>query len=570
MNSFFESLDTEEFMTLWGPAPDRLEGSIQYSGNLYKHSRVEKELVIVKRFFYIQGNYLLYKTSAESAKASAAMNIKFARFEILDESNQLPEIQPHNYKLGVKISRGLKFSVLYAQTQKEFDQWISVLTKQLMRNDIHQRFTTEKVIGAGAFAQVFRARENATGHQYAVKGFNKTALLENEIGKASLWKEIGVLRSIAGAKNMVDLKEVHETKNSIYLIMELIEGGDLLSFINSKKHVSEETFVNIAYGLLRSILFLAQNNLFHRDIKPANIMLRKTHDVQPEDIVIVDFGLAAQGSDSDFLFKRCGTPGYIAPELISMKTSEEGFEIPSKSDIYSAGVTLYYLATGQPLFDKEEYSCSRVLRENLMSRISFSQERFTRYTKDVMDLLRSLLQPNPEKRASITQAVNHKVFYCFKEEFLDSSMESMSIEENDIEESSSPARSLIRSDRTFLIRNRVFENLVLENSASFGESKRSFDFSVRGSQVRKQTLEPVQKNILQMKANRDTVATANSPVTSQSNGISKGNCDTSNSGISRLAVAPSRFLVNRSLFSRTVVTPAKQMLASPTSSGIPK
>lgn len=301
MNTLFESLiPASETGALWTVAPQDLKDRVIQTGILLKHSKKDNETTLVQRIFYIQGEHILYKHALEGTKASAAMHLKFAKLSLLiDEEIDMPHEQK---ALGFKLSRGTKFTVLFARTQEEFEQWINSLTKLTLRADIHSRFKFEQAIGAGAFAQVFRAKELKSGKAFAVKGFNKSAVLQSPIGKESLWKEVEVLRSISCKKNVVTLYEVHETKNSVYLIMELLEGGDLLSFINSGNNTTKD-FVNIAYGLLSGLDVLNQSNLFHRDIKPTNIMLRKTANITPEDVVIVDFGLAAFGHDTNFLQK---------------------------------------------------------------------------------------------------------------------------------------------------------------------------------------------------------------------------------------------------------------------------
>lgn len=332
MNSIFENIETRNVEpSLWVSCPHAIVGSERFAGYLSKFSKKEDNLILVQRYFVLQGDYLFYKSSKDAAKISAAMNIKFAKFEVVETSAlEVGSMDVSDCQFAIKVSRGLKFSVLFPSSSSELQNWVDALTKVFIRTDIHSRFKTEKVIGKGALAQVFSATEISTGITYAVKGFSKSTLKESENGVACLWKEIEIMRSYSSSPNLVSLHEVHETKNSVYLIMELIEGGDLLSFITSEREISESTIVNIAYGILNGLVYLDQHKIFHRDIKPANIMLRKIRDVQPSDVVIVDFGLAACSTDQEFLFKRCGTPGYIAPELIALKTTEKEFKIPQK------------------------------------------------------------------------------------------------------------------------------------------------------------------------------------------------------------------------------------------------
>lgn len=511
MNSIFESLiSASQTGALWTMVPQGLNDRVIYAGNLLKHSRKEQDSTLVQRYFYLQGNYLVYKNSLESTKPSAAMHLKFVKLSLLKDD--CPDVPSTQRRLAFKLSRGSKFTVLFANNFQELEQWINVLTQVTLRSDIHERFTIEKGIGAGSFAQVFRATEITTGRLFAVKGFNKSAVLQSPVGKESLWKEIEITRSISGKKNVVTLYEVHETKNSVYLIMELIEGGDFESFIRSSNNTPRD-FVNIAYGLLTGLEVLSQNNVCHRDIKPTNVMLRKTIDITPEDVVIVDFGLAALGCDTTFLLKRCGTPGYIAPELISLKNAEQEFSIPAKADIYSAGVVLYNLCSREPLFDQEGLDCNQVLKANLQSKITFPKSKFQQYGIDSVDLLYGLLQAKPEKRASLRQALNHKAFYHFKEESLDSS-----IEENEFEDEQLPT---VTQKVAPLLPCSLPPALRFRFSGDLGDSRRSSANSGAVLKCGHPESNFIREDI-KVATTKETVVPY-SPVTSHSNGISKAN-----------------------------------------------
>lgn len=432
MTSIFESLyPVSESTALWSAAPESSLGRLTHSGYLFKHSNKGQGTALVQRNFYIEGDYLLYKTDKDSSRPSAAMNLRFAKMTLSKADSSECSTDQHNFE--IKLSRGTKYSLLYARTGPEYEEWVQALTKVTIRSDIHERFDIDRSIGAGSFAQVFLATDKMSGHQVAVKGFNKNSIASSSIGVQSLGKEIDTLRKLSGIKNIVDIKEVHETKNSVYIILELVEGGDLLSYISSNAYSLTE-FVNISYGLLSALDSLSKMGMYHRDIKPANIMLRKKKNITPEDIVIVDFGLAAHSQDSCFLYKRCGTPGYIAPEVIAMKNVDQDFSIPAKCDIYSAGVVLHQLCTGEPLFDKPELEVNEILKANYKARVIFTKEDNQKFGKDAVDLLCGLLQAKPERRLSFAEALGHPLFYHFHEENIDSSSEESAIPEEEIEE----------------------------------------------------------------------------------------------------------------------------------------
>jgi serine/threonine protein kinase len=402
---FFESLDTSTSKALLWNAPNKpLDGKVIKSGSLLKHSlNATGESGLTERFFILQDGHLMYKKSECSQRVSAVMNIKYAKLVLPGNDGQEPMSQDliENQKFWLKVCFKGKYSLLFAKSEIEYRDWIAAFTSVMTRNDIHQRFVVEKPIGAGAFAQVFKAQEKSTGNWYAVKAFSKNIVLEIPSGKKALWNEIEILRQVKGKPNMLNLYEVHETPNSVYLVTEYLEGGDLSQFISNNKLISEKDIICIMCGILKG---LKNETFVHRDLKPANIMLRKTSKITSDDVVIVDFGLAVNMDDLHPVFKTCGTPGFMAPEVIHCKDKYTSFSIPRKCDVYGAGVIMYVLCTRQNLFDKSEYDENSILKKNLESKIEFPSQFFSKFSSEISAILKSMLKPDPEKRISMDDA----------------------------------------------------------------------------------------------------------------------------------------------------------------------
>ncbi len=149
------------------------------------------------------------------------------------------------------------------------------------------------------------------------------------------------------------LIEVHESKNSIYLVLELLEGGELFSYISSKKKLSMGSIRNIMKGLLGALAYLAEKGIMHRDLKPENMIL-KEKDLENSNLKLVDFGLASYCDIPNYLFKRCGTPGYVAPEIINSSSSDNRKFTP-KVDVFSAGVIFYILFCSRSPFKGKSF-----------------------------------------------------------------------------------------------------------------------------------------------------------------------------------------------------------------------
>lgn len=137
--------------------------------------------------------------------------------------------------------------------------------------------------------------------------------------------------------NLMKLEEVHETTNSIYLVNELLDGGMFNTrFITTN---TPEQIKGYLVDVLSGLAYLDSRDIMHRDIKPDNILFRTKNNHQ---LVLVDFGLASDINEKEYLFKRCGTPGYVAPEVINAPSSKHKKFSP-KCDVFSAGVMLYML-----------------------------------------------------------------------------------------------------------------------------------------------------------------------------------------------------------------------------------
>jgi len=135
--------------------------------------------------------------------------------------------------------------------------------------------------------------------------------------------------------NIIKLFEVYESDNHIYLVLELLHGGELFDRIVRKGQYSEKDACVLMRNLLSALAYMHSKGFMHRDLKPENLILKDNEN--DWDIKIADFGLSTVIKCEEFLFKRCGTPGYVAPEILADEKYDE------KVDVFSAGVILYIL-----------------------------------------------------------------------------------------------------------------------------------------------------------------------------------------------------------------------------------
>ena len=150
-------------------------------------------------------------------------------------------------------------------------------------------------------------------------------------------------------------------------------------------------------GLLEGLSKLKELGIVHRDLKLDNIMFRSLRDFEP---VIIDFGLGTFSDEKEYLYYRCGTPGYVSPEVMS---STKNKRIEPESDVFSAGAVFHYLLVEKPLF--EGRSADEVLYKNKNFDFDLTGYQYRNVDQEGMSLLTKMLEKDPQKRISVNEAL---------------------------------------------------------------------------------------------------------------------------------------------------------------------
>uniref|UniRef100_A0A3P8ZP81 Calcium/calmodulin-dependent protein kinase 1Db n=1 Tax=Esox lucius TaxID=8010 RepID=A0A3P8ZP81_ESOLU len=260
-------------------------------------------------------------------------------------------------------------------------------------DDIKKVFEFKEVLGTGAFSEVVLAKEKATGKMVAVKCIPKKALKGKE---TSIENEIAVLRKIKH-ENIVALEDIYESPNHLYLIMQLVSGGELFDRIVEKGFYTEMDASRLIKQVLDAVNYLHAMGIVHRDLKPENLLYYNPHD--EAKIMISDFGLSKMEGTGDVMATACGTPGYVAPEVLAQKPYSKAV------DCWSIGVIAYILLCGYPPFYDE--NDSKLFEQILKADYEFDAPYWDDISDSAKDFISSLMEKDPEKRFTCDQALAH-------------------------------------------------------------------------------------------------------------------------------------------------------------------
>ncbi|XP_061553676.1 serine/threonine-protein kinase ULK1 isoform X1 [Phycodurus eques] len=260
-------------------------------------------------------------------------------------------------------------------------------------------FSRKDLIGHGAFAVVFKGR-NREKHDWevAVKCINKKNLAKSQ---TLLGKEIKILKELKH-ENIVALLDFQETASSVYLVMEYCNGGDLADYLHSKGTLSEDTIRVFLQQIAGAMRVLQAKGIIHRDLKPQNILLsypqgRKSHS-NNTCIKIADFGFARYLQNNMMAATLCGSPMYMAPEVIMSQNYD------AKADLWSIGTIVFQCLTGKAPFQASSPQDLRMFYEknkNLSPNIPRETSSHLRH------LLRGLLQRNHKDRMEFDEFFSH-------------------------------------------------------------------------------------------------------------------------------------------------------------------
>ncbi|XP_015077505.1 CBL-interacting protein kinase 18-like [Solanum pennellii] len=254
-------------------------------------------------------------------------------------------------------------------------------------NVVMQKYELGRLLGQGNFGKVYYGRDLESGQTVAIKVIDKEKVQKAELTEQTK-REISVMAMVKH-RHVVQLYEVMATKSKIYFVIEHAKGGELFNKL-TKGRLTEDVARKLFQQLINAVEFCHSRGVYHRDLKPENLLLDENGNLK-----VSDFGLSALAESKrqdGLLHTTCGTPAYVAPEVIGRK----GYE-GAKADIWSCGVILFVLLAGYlPFYDLNLM--------NLYRKICRAEYKCPNwFPLEVRKLLSRILDPNPRKRISIAK-----------------------------------------------------------------------------------------------------------------------------------------------------------------------
>ena len=272
-----------------------------------------------------------------------------------------------------------------------------VVVEEKIGNDKRIKYERGKFLGKGGFAKCYEMRRVDTGLIYAAKVLDKRALV-NKTSRNKLINEIKLHKKLHH-ENIVNFEHFFEDKENVYILLELCSNQTLNDLIKRRKRLSEIEVQCYLLQILKGLKYIHNHKIIHRDLKPGNLFLN-----QKIQLKIGDFGLASKLEyDGQKRYSICGTPNYIAPEILE----EKGYSY--EVDIWSLGVITYAMFFGVTPFETDD-------ADKTYKRIKANCYSFPvgiNISPQAKSLITQILNPDPSKRLTIEQIEKHEFFKIY-------------------------------------------------------------------------------------------------------------------------------------------------------------
>ncbi|EGW02427.1 serine/threonine-protein kinase Chk2 isoform X1 [Cricetulus griseus] len=319
-------------------------------------------------------------------------NGTFVNTELIGKGKRLP--LSNNSEIALSLCRNKVFVF--------FD--LTVDDQSVYPKELRDEYIMSKTLGSGACGEVKMAFERRTCKKVAIKIISKRKFALGSLREAadtapSVETEIEILKKL-NHPCIIQIKDVFDA-DDYYIVLELMEGGELFDRVVGNKRLKEATCKLYFYQMLLAVQYLHENGIIHRDLKPENVLLSS----QEEDclIKITDFGQSKILGETSLMRTLCGTPTYLAPEVL-VSNGTAGYS--RAVDCWSLGVILFICLSGYPPFSEHKTQVS--LKDQITSgKYNFIPEVWTDISEKALDLVKKLLVVDPKARFTTEEALRH-------------------------------------------------------------------------------------------------------------------------------------------------------------------
>lgn len=262
-------------------------------------------------------------------------------------------------------------------------------------HDILDTYMLGKELGRGEFGITYLCTNKESQEVLACKSISKRKL-RSAVDIEDVRREVVIMHQLPPHPHVVTLKGVYEDDNAVHLVMELCEGGELFDRIVARGHYNERAAASVIRTIMEVVQACHNNGVIHRDLKPENFLFANKREDSP--LKAIDFGLSVSFKPGEKFSEIVGSPYYMAPEVLRRNYGPE-------VDVWSTGVILYILLCGVPPFWAETEP--GVAQAILRGIIDFKREPWPKVSEKAKSLIRQMLEPDPKRRLTAQQVLDH-------------------------------------------------------------------------------------------------------------------------------------------------------------------
>mmetsp|Transcript_33989 Transcript_33989/g.60690 ORF Transcript_33989/g.60690 Transcript_33989/m.60690 type:complete len:439 (-) Transcript_33989:334-1650(-) len=297
--------------------------------------------------------------------------------------------------MGACCSVGKGNGVSTFEDGEEWAQWEA--------HPSREHYSAGEDIGEGAFSKVVKAKHKVTNEEVALKVVHRLRPGVKPHHWEILHSEVDTLRALRHP-NIINLKESYEDNNQLVMVLELLQGGELLEHLKSVKHYSEQKAAQLFRQIADAVYFMHEKGYLHRDLKPENVLFVQKPSESPKEAVtvkLIDMGMATKFNPSQPVRGAMGTAGFLAPECCH--------RIPHSPamDIWSLGMLLFTMLTGRMPYSHSQIERLHYPEIPITKSPGVQSQRFLNLSKDAQELLLGMLQHDPIIRMTAREVMHH-------------------------------------------------------------------------------------------------------------------------------------------------------------------